>query len=323
MKVYPINIFLPLGRSKQDDLLIIANSFEERCSAFVEKLVEQDNNYRPNSTIIFFYSDRNDNSVKQRATKNLDKIKHFATILSGNNVNIIYSHPYDIFNIIDSFKNIFSTLPYDSSIVIDISTIPKINLFYLLNEAVLSTRISNVRLVYTRPRYGKYDALSWGAEEPFILPYFGKPKLYKELKSCLLLFCGLEPDRSYSIWKRFGKDRCIKVFIDTGDNYSDRITNRAIRLHNFEQREEYRVVPAFQPDIVKSFLNDIYKEVKSQGFYLYIAPLTTKWEAIAVWDFFKDNKNNIMANIVYCSPGRFNTTGYSIDYWKDILYSKI
>ncbi len=324
MKVLPIDIFLSSYEEKNDDLLILVNSFEKRCYAFANRLVQQTQKYKAISVAIIMYSDRGDRLVKQKCNVNQKVLEHCAKNISINgNIYSIYLEPYEIFSTIRVFRDLFSSIPKDSSVVVDISTMPKMHLIYFIDEAYNSNRVTTLRLVYTRARYGKYDALSWGAEDPLILPKFGNPNFSEPGKSCLLLFCGLEPERSYSIWRRFGQDRCIMCFIDSGEDDFDRPTLRAIRYNNFDERERPIIISAFQPEKVYSKILSIYNECKQNKDHLFIAPLTTKWEAYAIWKFFKDLGTEINASIVYCPPGRFNSSGYTVDEFGDILFSQI
>ena len=320
MIVLPMDIFLSGVEGKPDDLVILANSFEKRCIAFASKLERQPQRYKAQSVTLLTYSDRGDRLVRQKCNANFRSIERVGKDLSlTGNVYQLYLEPYEVLPAIRNFRNLFSSIANQSSVVVDISTIPKIHLIYLIDEAFNSNRVSILRLVYTRARYGKYDALSWGAEEPVILPKFGKPRFSEPGKSCLVLFCGLEPERSYSIWRRFGQDRCIRFFIDSGEDDFDRPTSRAIRFSNFDEREPPIILPAFRPEEVLLKIWSVYQECKQNGEHLFIAPLTTKWEACAVWEFFHELGNDADASIVYCAPGRFNASGYTVDEFGDLL----
>lgn len=324
MKILPVDVFLSSRTDELDDLLVVVNSFERRCFAFLQKISQQHIPYKAKAVACVIYSDRGDLPIRQRAESNLKTLIRLAESASlYKKIYPIHLEPYDVLLPIRSFKNLFSSIPNKSSVVVDISTLPKIHLIYLIDEAVRSKRLSRLRLVYTRARYGKYDALSWGAEEPIILPSFGKPRFSETGKTRLLLFCGLEPERSYCVWRRFGQDRCIRLFIDAGEEDFDRPTSRAIRYNNFDERESPIILPAFRPAEVLAKIKDIYEDCVSTGDHLFIAPFATKWEAYAVWKFFSQSEQQLDASIVYCAPGRLNATGYTVDEWGDLVYSEV
>lgn len=324
MRILHTEYCLPIQTNKDDDLLILANSFEKRCLSFAQKTAMQKTPFKAKSVILFTYSDRGDSFVKQKCKINYKDLLTYAKIISTSDVTVLSFEPYEIWSTIKMYKNIFASIPNDSSVTIDISTIPKIHLFYLLEEAHNSKRVNKLRLAYTRARYGKYDALSWGAEEPFALPLFGQPRLSNQDKSHLVLFCGLEPERSYSVWRHYGQDRCTKIFIDSGEDDFDRPTSRAMRYNNFDERETPLILPAFDnTDKIINQINAIYCQCKLKNEYLFISPFTTKWEACAIWEFFHRHSNRVEASIIYCAPGRFNTSGYTVDETGDLLFAEM
>jgi len=72
-----------------------------------------------------------------------------------------------------------------------------------------------------------------------------------------------------------------------------------------------KVLPAFSPEQVCTDLKRVYAEVKAKKKHLFVSPLTTKWEAVAVWDFFHRAGKSVDASNVYAAPGRFNVLGYT------------
>jgi hypothetical protein len=58
-------------------------------------------------------------------------------------------------------------------------------------------------------------------------------------------------------------------------------------------------------------LLELYRGCQSEGRHLFIAPLTTKWEAVGVWEFFRTAPRPIDASVVYAASGRYNVVGYT------------
>jgi hypothetical protein len=309
-----VSTFLPFKKRKADTLLLLCSSFEQRCLGFASHLMSRAAGYRAETVLVLTYDDREDSSVRARVGRFLPDLRKLAASLSVSGrpetQNIA---PFGLIEGAEFFERLFATLPQEASVVVDISTMTRLHLLYMLEAAAQSARIASLRLAYTRARYGRYDTLSWGGEEPVILPGFGRPRRGEKERSRLLLFCGLEPDRCYSIWRRFGQEMCSKVLIDSGEEDLDRCSERAERLNSYSSESEVVRLPAFQPDAVASYIESEYRNASDANIYLYLAPMTTKWEVIAVWEFFRRAKATPGAAVVYSAPGRLNASGHTRD----------
>jgi hypothetical protein len=324
MDVAVAQTFRASGRRRADALLIASTSFERRCLGFATFLAEKAPSYKAEAVLLISYSDRSDRLIRarvQRFSPSLGEL--LKNVSEGRRVERQQLEPYEIVPAFELFQQVFSSIGRGSSVVVDISTITKVHLLYILEAARLSGRVGELRLVYTRARYGRYDTLSWGAEEPVVLPSFGAPRLEGKGGESLVLFCGLEPDRCYSVWRRYGQDSTTTVFVDGGDEDYDRCADRAERLNSFDAQATRFRVPAFQPDQVLRVLRTSYEEAVKRGRYLYISPLTTKWEILAVWLFFREIGPDALAAVLYSAPGRLNASGHTRDELGECLVTKV
>ena len=324
MKVLPRKPVLPHVEGKPDTLLVVASSFERRCSGLVTRLAAQTPRYAADAIVLIRYDDRGDAAVGQKVEANLKEMMPSLTTLAGNKrVEPLELYPYDMLDAQKAFTTLFTSIPKGSSVMVDISALTKPHLIYLLQAASESQRIDHLRLAYTRARYGRYDAMSWGAEEPLILPGFGKTRPLTDRGSHLALFCGLEPERCYSIWRRFGQGGGVRLFVDSGSEDLDRCADRAMRYSGLLAEMPPMVLPAFSPDEVVARLDKIHERTKRAGKHLFVGPLTTKWEAVAVWQFFRRKGRKPNASIVYAAPGRFNVLGYTRELVGETLISDL
>lgn len=320
MLVRPLQSLVPV-RGSSDALFICASSFERRCVGVIERLRGQVPSYGAERVLLLRYSDRGDSRIKARVRDYEPFLREgLSRIGKGGLVEEEALEPFETMVPYGVFYNTFSVLSAGSAVVIDVSTIPKMHVLLLLHAAKRCGKISSLRLLYTRARYGRFDTLSWGAEEPMVLPYFGQPRL-AATESSLVLFCGLEPERSYSVWRRFGKAKSFFVYIDSGAGDLDRCAERAKRLHAFDPRGEEVILPAFDPSRVSAWLDDLHKESIAEDRYLYVAPLASKWEVAAVWRFFETR--TVAGSIVYASPGRLNASGHTLDDLGEVLLSEV
>lgn len=314
MLVRPLVRLLPAYGRSADSLLVLVTSFERRCLGFAERALAQTPSYRVDRTLVLSYSDRGDRSVKDRVKRFASTLTSYADRLTvGGRVDRRNLEPFEISDAFENFLDCFHSIDNDSSVVVDVSTMTKLHVFYLLEAARASKRVALLRLVYTRARYGRYDTLSWGAEEPVILPMFGAPRLTPHNREHLVLVCGLEPDRAYSIWRRFGQSRCTQVFVDSGDADLDRCASRAVHMNSFDPTAEKVFVNAFAPYEFTDRLGQIYQDSKSRGEYLYVASLATKWEIVATWLFFRSSSVEPDAGLLYSAPGRLNVAGHTLE----------
>lgn len=314
MIVRPIERLLPAYGRSADSLLVVTTSFERRCLGFVERALAQVPPYRVDRTLLISYSDRGDRSVKDGVKRFARTLKSYAERLTvKQKVDSRFLEPFEISEAYEIFLDCFRSIDHDSSVVVDVSTMTKLHVFYLLEAAWASKRVALLRFVYTRARYGRYDTLSWGAEEPIILPMFGAPRLARHKQEHLVLICGLEPDRAYSIWRRFGQARCTQVYVDSGADDPDRCAYRAVHMNSFDPIAERKFVNAFAPSEFANMLQQLYVESKSREEYLYVAPLATKWEIVATWHFFRKLEQEPDAGILYCAPGRLNVAGHTLE----------
>jgi len=303
--------FRPSGSKDRDDLLVVSSSFERRCVGFCEFLASSASDYRAKSAICIRYSDRGDALIRSRAIRLGAELGALVDRIAESKLDE-HMEPYAIIEPIEVFRQHLDCLVPGASVVVDLSTITKLHCLYLVDAGLKSHRVAEMRVVYTRARYGRHDTLSWGAEEPVLLPGFGRPRQFDE-RSHLVMFCGLEPDRSYSVWRRFGQEGCTAVYVDSGDEDIDRCAFRARRLHTFATTATVETLPAFRPLEVADFLRAKYDGLRNEGRYMYIAPMTTKWEVVALPLFFARLPVDAAAGIVYASPGRLNASGHTRD----------
>jgi hypothetical protein len=320
MPIVPASVVLPVGNRQQDTLLILSTSFEARCLGFASHLRERAPRYTPESVLVVHYDERGDVAIRARTTRFAPQLMVLARRI-GQRVLEDTIDPFGVVDASHSFRDLFAGLPESSSVVIDVSTLSKLHVLLLLNAARRSERVQSLRLAYTRARYGRYDTLSWGAYEPIIVPGFGRPSSNPDASTRLLLFCGLEPDRAYSIWRRFGGET-IRVFVDGGANDPDRCAERAERFAGFEHGTGRIVCEAFAPDRVLELIQTQYREAEARSQYLLIAPLTTKWEVLATWAFFQLPETP-RAAVVYAAPGRLNATGHTLDHMGDCFVATV
>lgn len=316
---------LPLDESLPDALFIACNSFERRCLAIATDLARSGRPYRARDVVIIVYGDRGDSKLRQKADAHLGELLQFTRGLAeGHAPERVDLEPYDLIGARTAFDSMFRSLGPNAHVLCDISTFTKPHLLFLLESAERSGRVASLRLAYTRARYGRYDALSWGAEEPTVLPVFGNPRSLDDAGSRLILFCGLEPERCYSVWRRFGQESMTQWFIDSGAEDLDRCAERAIRYNASYAKDAHpRVLNAFDIDAVVQALEDEYAACRVSRRHLFIAPMTTKWEAIATWEFFRRKGMDADSSIVYASPGRFNVSGRTRETWGDILVADV
>lgn len=310
--IRPSAALLPHGGRSTDSLLLVSSSFERRCLGLASQLANQATGYKADSIVLIKYSDRDDLTIRARVNRFLPQLGAMLEPSSpSGSIRQQELDPYALIEGADYFSRLFNSVPTDASVVVDISTITKLHVLQLVESARRSGRVGTIRLVYTRARYGRWDTLSWGAEEPVVIPGFGRPRQIDQRKHHLILFCGLEPERCYSIWRRFGQDRCTMVFIDSGDEDLDRCADRARRLNSFDPAAKQIMLPAFDPDGVLATLEALYQQSISAGEYVYIAPMTTKWELIAVWRFMTAHGPSAPAGVLYSAPGRLNASGHT------------
>jgi hypothetical protein len=314
MTIQTITGFFPVVSNKADSLLIASSSFERRCLGFAAHLGQHAGDYRANIVLMIKYSDRGDTAIRSRASRYAPQLRTLLErVAVGKRVEDQDLEPYGLIDGFQFFTGLFERVPVGSSVVVDISTLTKLHLLYLIEAAARSGRVQSLRIAYCRARYGRYDTLSWGAEEPVVLPGFGAPRRTYEQREHLVIFCGLEPDRCYSIWRQFGQGRCTKIFIGTGDEDLDKCAERAQKLNSFVPQSDTITLPPFQTQQTLRELQRLYAESIQRNEYLYIAPMTTKWEIAAVWEFFNAVGRSANAGVVYAAPGRLNASGHTRD----------
>ena len=312
--------FTAVNGASQDTLLITSSSFERRCLGFCSYLQEEAPKYRSETVLLLGYDDRGDSTIRRRVARHADELRALAKrIAIGGGVTSQTLDPYNIRETYSFFAEMFGCLPKASSVVVDISTLTKISLLYLLKAAKESGRVGKLRLVYTRANYGRRDMLSWGAEEPIILPGFGRPRHPNQKDIRLVLFCGLEPDRSYSIWRRFGQGSCATIYVGGDATDVDQCAKRAERAHNFIERAEVVRIGAFDPDGVVRLLADEVERSGNRGGHVFVAPMTTKWEIVGVWRYFDGVGDSVSACVLYAAPGRLNASGRTLDEFGDCV----
>jgi len=259
--------------------------------------------------------------VRHRAGVNLARLLKQSKRITDT-VEVLDLEPYEMLSTLLTLETLSASLSKEAAVLVDISTLTKPHVVYVLEAMLKGKRATQLRVAYTRARYGRYDALSWGAEEPIVLPRFGKPRAFSDMGSRLAVFCGLEPERCYSVWRRFGQDESQRYFIDSGEEDVDRCADRAIKFNSYGQ-EQPKVLRAFAPDEVVAELMTSYRECRLLGKHFYVSPLTTKWEALAVWEFFRLAGQDAEASIVYAAPGRYNTASYTLEHWGATLVADI
>jgi hypothetical protein len=306
-----------------DSLLIVCSSFERRCLGFLRFLEVSARDYRAENVVCVQYGDLGDRQVRERIARFLPEVLSMARRVAGGRP--VFEERLGAFDTVEPlgvFRALFASLASGATVTIDISTFPRLHLLYLLEAAMECGRVASLRVVYTRARYGRYDTLSWGSEEPIIVPRLGAAKRDEQARDRLLLFCGLEPDRNYSIWKRFGQNACTAVFVDSGAEDIDRCIDRAMRFNGFVAAQA-RTIRAFQPEAATDLIEEEYRSATKDGEYLYIAPMTTKWEVLASWAFFRRCGWDVQAGVVYSRPGRLNATGHTLDGLGECLIGQV
>jgi hypothetical protein len=317
--------YLVTGRASRPEILITSSSFETRCLGVISMLSSELSRYSADHAVIVNYTDEGDADVGRRAEELGDALRYrVAAVTHGHEVEEITLEPHAMLPAASRFTELLDAAPVGSTITIDITTLTKPHVMFLAAAAYRHEHVAQMRLLYTRAaRYGRGEALSWGAQEPLVLPLFGQPMIPGR-SSSLLLFCGLEPNRSYAVWKQYSSAKAGWLAFVSPSGDSDGVLSRAQSWHEFVRRGGWReiVLPAFSPHLTREFVQSVVLECEQRHEHLFICPLTTKWEALAVAMCFGENPD-MDASVVYAAPGRYNARAYSGRGWGAVLESSL
>jgi hypothetical protein len=186
----------------------------------------------------------------------------------------------------------------------------------------------SVRLLYTRTSYALREPMSWGAKEPVILPGFGEAPILagfgeapqSQADTAMVMFCGLEANRSYAAFKRYASTRGWLVYVRPDGGDLDGIVRRAESYHRFAEDAGWKrlEVATAAPGEVADLLSGVMEQCNRIGAHLLISPLTTKWEVLGTWLFFGRNPT-CEASVIYTPPGRYNCDAYRRRPWGGVL----
>lgn len=308
----PTEISYLVGSDHVHHALVVSASFEPRCAGATTLLRRPMSDYEPSYVALIEYGFEGDRSVERSSRLNGQVLLRELESLGGvGSLARLRLEPHETANASASFAAWMNLLPPGTCLTVDITTLTKLHVMLLLEEASRHEHVNQVVLLYTRGSYGRYDPLSWGAKEAYVVPGFGRAK-DPDGTAALLLFCGLEPNRSYSIVKEFSAVRRGElVFVSPGSESLDDVVQRSRKWHRFAFTRGYseRTIPALSPSAGLELLRAASSELAPNE-HLLIAPLTTKWEAVATWLFFTEHPAS-NASVVYAAPGRYNVDAYT------------
>lgn len=308
----PVEISFLVGDQGRSHAYVTSTSFEYRCLGATQRLCAPLSSFSPAHVALIDYDSEGDDAVLARSRALKRQLTPLLKKLSGHgNVDTIEMAPHDLLDSTLLFEQWIEALPCETHLTLDITTLTKPHVMQFLNSAIFSRTIARISLLYTKGFYAKPETISWGALEPTILPRFGSAKRPDD-PSSLIVFCGMEPNRSYAVIKQYSSAiRGCVIFVDPGSEYPGNFVGRVRKWHEFAERRGFseEIVKAYMPLQTSHKLSSIIDSFPRSE-HVLISPLSTKWEAVATWMYFINNPE-AYASVVYSSPGRYNADAYS------------
>ena len=309
-----------------DDLLVVSESFEARCVGLSDRLMSAGAGYVASRLAVIRYGDKGNRRVRERVRRHAAALRHATQALCPEDARTDYElDGHAVLTANKVFSDLLKSVADGGSVTVDISTLTKLHVLYLTRAALREVpRLKRVIFAYTRARYNSRDSLTEGAAEPIVAPLFGSPRL-GDGRSFLVLFAGLEPQRSFSVWRYYGQEGGLCVFVDSGPTDIDRCASRAKRMHRFLASEAAwadTTIPAFSPTSVVELLSATLAQCDAMGQHMFVAPLTTKWESAGVAEFFVRHPE-AEGSVVYAAPGVYDVDAHHAQFRGDVMVSLV
>jgi len=302
-----------------DDLFVMANSFEPRCSYGVSTVAHSQ--YRCTKAVVINYDSYTEDhrKIKDLHLEQIAKYLKHALPKGNPEPHIIQTYKYDVFAF---YKDLAEELQDIDcrNITVDITTFTKCTLAVFLSLLRERFPHSQIRCVWTPALYGSSREITRGVKETFAVPGFGGIG-WRRCK-VLILFLGQEHDRSYSLWRAVDPD--IVYLVASKSEYSSvrprDIFETAKDISALVESKKYEV-SAIDPREAHRVLTDIKEDLKTREYTgeVAVACLGTKMELIGIWNFWQEEQaNRIGWSYVYASPKGFIPGKYTQDYYQEL-----
>ena len=217
------------------------------------------------------------------------------------------SNPLNIVSSIHRYISGNSVDIEDKTITIDISTLPRQELFIILRYIRMQNIGGKIRILYTRPKkYGNW--LSYGLKEVVAIPSFGGTQIPGR-KKLLIILSGFEWERMFRLWEEHEPSKTIVVIGDPPTNKHFLAINKiktSLMLSRANVAE--KKASANNPFKFYSSMEKILMEYKKE-YNIFISPMNTKIQAVGLFLLFE--KYNWF-QITLAIPNDYNVDGYSV-----------
>ena len=193
---------------------------------------------------------------------------------------------------------------HDGEISIDISVLSRFEFLFLLRMAEEIGRYSDLRILYSEPKNyttennGEYPI---GIEKISSIPGFVNEAPLNR-KVVLVLLLGFEPARTLAIYDRIDPDETYAIIPDPP--YHPEWRGRSERLNSniintIKSDNIYRMSSSDPEEFEKKF-KSFAESVNIRKFNCRLSPLSTKPQALGLFNYWKRNKGDF--SLIYCSP---------------------
>ena len=291
---------------KCPEILICSGSPEERCKGIPLKL---DNKYYAENIFLLKYSEGS-----KKREQNYNEMKNILNNYGNITEFIIYEdQPIPMIQNIIKNINYIKKQNVKLSITIDTSTIIKWHTLFLIKILDLLNLLDITRFLYTEPNDYHTDLiqpLSFGMKKIFALPGFvGNYDFTKEL--LLVLMLGYEGSRAKAIFENTDPDECLLLIAKPAyhEEWEGRTEEMNRELINILGENKIDYIKPRNPILVAKKLKKILGKKKYENYNIFISPLGTKPQTLALYSYLGINSTN--TTIIYGAPYKYNQLFYS------------
>ncbi len=294
-----------LVSNEPDDIFICAGSPETRCLGAVRKL---ETTYKSKAIFIWKYSHKNERREKhlnemREILKNKGYIEEFV---------IDEESPIPIISniMMEMDKYIIGSL--SPKITIDISTIIKWHLLFLLKALDLKGLLDRCRFLYTEPEeyfFDLFQPLSFGLKEIFPIPlYSGNLDFVKD--HLLVIMLGYEGDRAMALLENIDPTECLLLVPKPAyhPEWEGRTEEMNKEIINIVGESNIKYIHSRNPVLVAEQLKNILYDMNLK-YNCLISPMGTKPQTFGLYLYWINSPAN--TSLIYSAPLRHNDLFYS------------
>lgn len=312
--------FLRSSTEEPDDLLVVSNSFDQRCIYAVSTIPQS--GYLCKQAIVINYDSttQEHKKIKLHHWEIMEGYIKDALRMTSVPPKLIPTYKYDVISFYRDVSEQLEEIQNCRNITVDISTFTKCTLMAFLSILRNKYPKSHIRCVWTPGIYGPTLDLTRGVKDTFAVPGFGG--IGWQRCRVLVLFLGQERDRSFSLWRAVDPDF---VYLISGESIYSMIDHekvfRSVRDITALVESNKFVVSAVDPRENFEILNIIYGDLKKKKYTgeVAVACLGTKLQLIGIWLFWQVQSANKKGwSFIYSSPKEFMNVKSTQNYYREI-----